>query len=300
MPNVEDVEFEEVGSDLMVTSEAGVSVQEEQEYRERMLAKANESTEHEISSDFQYISMNNRKGVFTMNKGEDELGDAFLGVIVNDAFVNAYYEGSYDPDSKTPPVCFAHHHLEEEMIPDDKIESPEHGDCQTCPHNQFGSASNGKGKACKNGRRIAVVAVDDEFDEYSKDEVNNLVETGKAVIANNGVVTEKITNPDEEVYLMNLSATSLKNFRDYKHKLKNKLKFPIENVVTRISLEESPKGDWFEYHFKAVRLCTSTEEPILTALSDKANKGVLRPFKIAEEEEEKEKKPKKKSIKKRR
>lgn len=297
MSNIEDAEFEVVSEDaLALMPETGVSVEDQKAYRERMLAKAKETTADEEVSDFKYISMNNRKGTFF--EGDDEIGESFMGVIVDDAFVNSYYEGGYDPDNKQPPACFGIAKVNDEMEPHETVEKPFHENCANCTNNAFGSAENGRGKACKNNRRIAVVAVSDYFEDHSSSEIKSLLESGDIVKLKNGEHTEVLKDPDEEVYLINISTTSLKNYRKYKQKLKSTIGFPIQNVVTKISLIENDK-DWFEYQFEPVRICVLQEEPIIDSLTEKAHAGVMRPFNLNKEEEVKEVKKTKRTARRR-
>lgn len=77
--------------------------------------------------------------------------------IIDSIFENALYEGDYDPDNPQSPVCFAFAHDEEALKPHEKSAKPQNATCAGCPHNEFGSAEKGKGKACKNIRRLAML-----------------------------------------------------------------------------------------------------------------------------------------------
>lgn len=79
-------------------------------------------------------------------------------IIVDFVSVNALYEGTYDPNDIQPPVCYAVHKLISEMAPADTSPEKQCDTCAACPNNQFGSA--GAGKACKNGRKLAVLPAD--------------------------------------------------------------------------------------------------------------------------------------------
>jgi hypothetical protein len=115
--------------------------------------------------------------------GEQVLPDPLEVIVVADAHLNVYYTTEYDPENKTPPACFALAPAlelgddgapkagtgEKAMAahptsPDaqggpskDGLEHP----CQTCEMNAFGSARIGKGKACANNRKLAVVLAND-------------------------------------------------------------------------------------------------------------------------------------------
>ena len=79
-------------------------------------------------------------------------------VIVDFVNRNEFYEGSYDPNNITSPICFAINPVAKEMVPSDNCADKQCDDCASCPQNQFGSA--GKGKACKNTMVLAVLPPD--------------------------------------------------------------------------------------------------------------------------------------------
>lgn len=85
--------------------------------------------------------------------------DGVLNVVVVDfVSVNKYYEGAYDPNSVTPPSCFAIDSSPLKMVPSGNSPDKQAPSCNECPMNQFGSAGNGK--ACKNTRLLAVLPPD--------------------------------------------------------------------------------------------------------------------------------------------
>ena len=74
----------------------------------------------------------------------------FEGVIVYHHPINVYYKDKYD-GSITPPECSS---------TDGKVGITPEGEvceCSTCPHFKFGSGEDGKGKACKQKRRIYIL-----------------------------------------------------------------------------------------------------------------------------------------------
>lgn len=95
--------------------------------------------------------------------GENELGLELDVVIVDFAYFNSFFGfgNVYDPDNITPPECMALSETSEDMLPHELIKQPQADACADCELNKFGSAEKGKGKACKNYIRIAVVHVDD-------------------------------------------------------------------------------------------------------------------------------------------
>jgi len=69
--------------------------------------------------------------------------------VVDSNAANAWWEVSFDESGGgTPPDCFSL----DGLIPDPSSPKIQAQSCLTCPRNQFGSA--GRGKACKNMRRV--------------------------------------------------------------------------------------------------------------------------------------------------
>lgn len=78
-------------------------------------------------------------------------------IVFHSIYENKFYEGKYNPDKPQPPVCYAFADEEGELKPHEKCAKPQHETCKGCPHNEFGSAETGKGKACKNIRRLGLL-----------------------------------------------------------------------------------------------------------------------------------------------
>jgi hypothetical protein len=79
-------------------------------------------------------------------------------VIVDSIYENVFYGEKYDPDNKQPPQCYAFGRDEKEMVPHPDAAKPQATKCSECQWNEFETSDNGKGKACKNTRRLALVA----------------------------------------------------------------------------------------------------------------------------------------------
>jgi hypothetical protein len=77
---------------------------------------------------------------------------------------NSYYDEEYDGDSSQPPLCFAIGKVgqgDEELAPPADLEGLQSDVCSGCRHNEFGSAPRGRGKACRNSLRVAMIPADD-------------------------------------------------------------------------------------------------------------------------------------------
>ncbi len=76
------------------------------------------------------------------------------GVIVHHHPINAYWAEEYTGGNE-PPDCASM---------DGKVGTGSPGgNCKTCPMNEWGSGSDGKGKACQNRRRVYILRKDEMF-----------------------------------------------------------------------------------------------------------------------------------------
>jgi len=177
-------------------------------YDERLAALAEESAgmEARVGGGGSYISI--RGGNFTFR--EEILGNPFQCVVLEHCLDNAYYVGGFDPDNPSSPVCFAvARGAEEDLAPHEDAPEPQSELCIDCPQNEWGTADTGRGKACKNGRRLALLHMDD--------------------LENGGV-------EEAEVAMLRVPPTSLKYWASYVKKLTRTMKLPPLAVVTEMEL----------------------------------------------------------------
>jgi hypothetical protein len=97
--------------------------------------------------------------VFTMPDGRTNQGP-LVAVILDFVGFNSYFDGVYNPANPKPPVCWAVGDLRT-LQPSGNSTTPQHtGNCVDCPKNQWGTSLTGKGKACKNQMKLALIAGD--------------------------------------------------------------------------------------------------------------------------------------------
>ena len=112
----------------------------------------------------------NTNGTFKRLVNGEQIGKAIRGefnAIIVDALPKVsrtFYAGKYDPDAKpTLPDCWSN--LGDK--PEAAAGNPQASNCVSCPQNVSGSGDNGKGRACRFQRRIAVILEgDDSGDVY--------------------------------------------------------------------------------------------------------------------------------------
>src|SRR6202012_2084920 len=98
-------------------------------------------------------------GILSFN-GNTFPDNTVAAVVIDFVLENVYYEGKFDPETPTNPKCFAFGREDADMAPHEV--STENGDaqndvCKGCQWNEWGSAETGRGKACKNRRRLALI-----------------------------------------------------------------------------------------------------------------------------------------------
>lgn len=159
-------------------------------------------------------SISCRGGQFTF--GTTTLNNPLDVIVLASAHENAYYgEEEWDPDNPSSPVCFALSMDGRDMRPHDASTDKQHETCKGCPKNEFGSADKGKGKACKNIRRLQLM------------------------------MPGMLGKPDEaEVATMKPSVTNVKAWSEYVQALKAKLNRPPYAVVTRITNAPDKKSQY--------------------------------------------------------
>lgn len=168
----------------------------------------------EENSGIPFISLKGKKfsiGDEKVGYKDDKLGLAIRCVIVATAFDFTWYDRPYDPSNEdfNPPACFAIGDEQNDLVPHEDSPIPQCSNCLDCPMNQFKSAANGKGKACRNGRRLLVAYVNED---------------GSADL--------------ENLAILSLSPTALRGFSSYLKKVSEVKGLPIWSVVTILSFEQ--------------------------------------------------------------
>jgi hypothetical protein len=68
-----------------------------------------------------------------------------------------YYAEEFDASNRQPPACYSY----DGQAPHPNASDPQAKTCSGCPHDEWGSdARRGKGKACKEGLRLAMITSD--------------------------------------------------------------------------------------------------------------------------------------------
>ncbi len=201
---------------------------------------------------------------------QEVIGRTMIAIAVDFVHAQTWYEEDFDPDNPSVASCAALSVSGEEMQPLKESPLIQSEFCDGCPLDAWGSADRGRGKACGQQYKVAVVAA----------------------------------GPGEtlatcEMAVMTLPPTSLKNWDTYVKGVAKGSKRPPYAVYTRFSFVEDE--EWPVLEFEADRLITDVGEAnaILGRL-DEARELLLSPpdFSGYAEDNAAKKKTKKKAKKK--
>ena len=183
--------------------------------------------------------------------GELDLGETLTVVILDTCLENAYYDRPYSRGESSPPACFATGKAKyaDDLIPDDESPDQQSDVCENCPHNEWGSAQNGKGKACRNSRRLALFAYDDQ-----------------------GLQTD-------EMVMLRISPTGLARYNSFAKKVTQRLKKPTYAIVTELSFIE--KETYPTVTFKCVQELSDVEIATVLEHKDDAEAMLLEGYDVS-------------------
>lgn len=145
----------------------------------------------------------------------------FKCVVLDHLAVNAYYGGEkFDSANPVSPICYAFAHVQSdgtmpEMEPHEKAESKQNAVCKDCRWNAFKSDDRGKGKACKNIRRLALIHADS---------LKSADLTAKA-----------------SVFYLNVPVTSVAGWANYVRSIGSVMERPPYAVVTEVECVDDDK-----------------------------------------------------------
>lgn len=207
-------------------------------YEEQLSKEAAEITKRIAAPSGDRIRFNANRSFITPDGLE---GTELEVVIVDFISTNMFYEEDFDRDNPQSPICFAFGSEPAILVPSPNSPSKQAPTCSACPNNQFGSARNGKGKACKNTRLIAVMPAHAALDDPA----------------------------NAPIWIMSVPPTSIKAFDKYVHELAVKQRTVPVGVVTSVTLD--PASAFAAPRFNVVRPLASKEIGVFMSRREEAN-----------------------------
>lgn len=158
------------------------------------------------------------------NPDEPDIEKALVGIIVDHYPANVLFDGKYDGEKKIP-ICSSIGGKVGTVLA-----TGEQKPCNSCYNNEYGSAEDGRGKACKNGHNVYLLR-------------------------------------EGELYpvLLTLPPTSLKPFNAYMTKRVIGKGLLSSSVLTKITLRKEKSADGIDYaqaQFAVERILTEEEKAI--------------------------------------
>lgn len=213
-------------------------------WEEEMANRAKRAAKQEVPySSFKKIST--QGGILKVDDEAIE-GNELDIVVIGALHENQWYRQAFDPRNPTVPNCYAFNdpNADEETKPEDTMvahaeaEEPQGGPdideggangnpCNDCWANRMGSADTGRGKACKNIRRLAIVTEDAIEDAES---LNNA-----------------------EMRMLNVPVMSTFGWSKFVNSVANDMSRDYSGVVATLKLVPDPKSQFrLEFTFKSL------------------------------------------------
>lgn len=228
------------------------------EWEKKLALHAKDDTAKEVPAT-QAFSL--RAGVLSYN-GQAMPENKMSVVVLASAHEHAFFINKFDPGNIISPLCFSLSEEGEEMVPHDNSYKKQNETCLGCPQAEWGSDENspsGRGKACKEVRRLAVIPAE-PLDEIAK----------------------------AQVAMLRIPVTSVANWASYVHMLAATAKRPAWSVVSEVKVVPDPKKQ-FQVQFAPVDAINDTA--ILEGLQasrTRAAQAVMNPYGMMTEEQYKE------------
>jgi hypothetical protein len=205
-----------------------------------------------------------RGGILSFN--DAPLKNNEMAVVITDAILeNVFYDGVYDSSTPQAPLCFAFGRDEMAMKPHDNVVkngSEQFDKCRGCPMNEFGTANAGKGKACRNTRRLAMISAG-EFDEQGRFKM----------------VKEADHFESAALGFMKLPVTSIKGYAAFVKQVVGVLGRPPHGIFTKVKVIPDPKTQ-FRVIFEALGPIPDHIMPAVMKRNQEARATIEQPYNL--------------------
>lgn len=198
-------------------------------------------------------------------------GNQMAVVILDSIMENTYYEGDFDPDNPSGPTCYAFGREEKELAPHAQVVeagTAQSEQCAGCPMNEWGTADKGRGKACKNTRRLALIPA--------------------------GTINEKTDAVDlfddeehfktAQVAYLRVPVTSVKGYAAFVKQVVGALRRPPCGIFTKVSVVTDPKTQ-FKVVFEPIGEIPDALMGTVLARAEEAEQLIAFPYPRYDEEE---------------
>lgn len=225
------------------------------QYEQQWAEQAEELVQHERVQSA--LTFSTRGGALTL--GDERMpGDQICVIVLDSMRLNTFYGNRYETDNPMPPICYAAGRTEEEMGPHHTMQADlryfqpqndpmQYGACHTCPNNAWGSADQGRGKACQNRRELTLLPAGFYMPrQRSRDFDLQLIDDPRQFLT-------------LDTARLRLPVTSVNNWARYVGLIAAQYRRPPAGVISRVFLEPDQKTQ-YKVNFELV-------EPVADALA---------------------------------
>lgn len=196
-----------------------------------------------------------------MSYMDNAMPDNTLDCIIVAAIAeHVWYPEKWKANDIKPPGCFALGEAGEPLFPHAKVPNPIHENCDGCPKFKWNSdPEGGRGKACSERRRLAVIPAPQSLDDIK----------------------------DSELAMMSIPVTSVKQWANYVNKLSAATQRPPWGVLTRVTLVPDAKNQ-FKVSFTAQEPLNHEQLPLVHSRIDVALSSLMIPYEMNPEQHQEE------------
>ena len=236
-------------------------------YKAKLEEQARQAVAAEPPQSGQFFST--RGGILAL--GETILPGNQMAVIVIDSLrENTLYAAAFESADPQPPICYAYGRDAESMAPHITMSKhpeyfqPQHQDrvtglysCEGCPMNAWGSAEQGRGKACKNKRRLTLIPAG-YYTSKPKSRDFDL-----------HLITDLAHFETADAAFLSLPVTSVKDWATFVGQCSANFRVPPHGVVTRIYIEPDPASQ-YKVKFEILDVVPDDLIPVVIARNEAA------------------------------
>jgi hypothetical protein len=228
----------------------------------------------------EYTAAEQQGGTFLSTKGgvlsfQDEPlpGNQMVVVILDVVHERTFYTEKFvaGAENNLPPVCYAFGRTPQEvdeMAPHPSMQVgpdyfvPQSEQCKGCPNDEWGSSDTGRGKACGERRRVALLPAgwyqpkrgSRDFDLHLFDDPAHYASA--------------------DIAFLKLPVMSVKDYGRYAHSLQSAHRRPPFGVISRVYLEPDPKSQ-FRVKFEVLELLPAELFETIYARHEEAKSSIV-------------------------
>jgi hypothetical protein len=203
------------------------------------------------------VTISTKGGVLSVD-GVAMPGNQMAALVIDATNENLYFADKWTEGVTQAPKCYAFGRGKEEMAPHPSMAAypdtfePQHDTCTGCPMGEFGSSETGKGRACKQTRKL-ILLLAGVYSPRPRSRDFDL-----------DLFMEEQHFAEADPAFLRLPVTSVNNWVNYVNQLTKSVHRPPYGVFTRVYVEPHPKNQ-YEVKFELIQPAPEEFYNVLTA-----------------------------------